>query len=90
VCPSYLDYTIFPSSAYRNRDAKLRFPQEIAVLAKAMTQAFEMKMLYVVVTTQSLYWSLVNSCYYWMHIDFRATLLCSNSSLSMQGKGIHK
>jgi hypothetical protein len=38
-------YSIFTSSAYRNRDAKWRFPQEIATLAEAKTQAREVKML---------------------------------------------
>jgi type II secretory pathway component PulM len=43
-CP-HLPYSIFTSSAYRNRDAKWRFPQEIATLAEVKTQASEVKML---------------------------------------------
>jgi len=39
------DYSIFTSSAYRNRDAEWRFPQEIAINTEAKTQACEVKML---------------------------------------------
>jgi hypothetical protein len=35
----------FTSSAYRDRNAKWRFPQEIVTLAEAKTQARDVKML---------------------------------------------